>query len=114
MLLSIFKPLIITIILESFIVAIINKSLYSVLISVLCNVLTNPAANLTFAAFTRDLDYFKSWILLIAVELTVVLTEAWLYIMLINGSRKRLLFTSLAANLFSFAVGLMLYPDFFR
>lgn len=79
----------------------------------ICNVLTNPVLNMIYP-FLQELlegarEYALSVYLLLALEVGVVFLETWLLGFFVEKSYKRRLGVSVAINVASFVVGLILY-----
>ena len=114
--LSFIIALSITILVEGFVVGLITRNKRVIYCSSLCNLLTNPALNLIFF-FNNSLpdDYTflgldYSIVSIIILELLVVIVEAYIYFYMCRIKYPKALLISFAANLASFASGLIFTP----
>jgi hypothetical protein len=76
--------------------------------SFLCNLLTNPALNLLLLVATKTLGPAAYAPVLIVLEITVVLVEAYIYRILGNLKASKALVLSASLNLLSFLFGLLI------
>ena len=72
-----------------------------VLAAFIINLLTNPASNYV---------YLRWGVEVLVIEIAVVIAEAGLLVALVRCRPRRALWTSLAANLTSWALGVPIYP----
>ena len=97
-----------TIIIEGCVIGLFFRNWRFVYYSLLCNLLTNPAMNLIlmFLPFFLGFQYYP--FLLILLELTVVLIEAYIYKILCRFHTEKAFFVSLLVNAISYGIGTFL------
>ena len=78
----------------------------------LVNLLTNPVVNLALALWVTVVGRQGIWWLIAVLEITVVLVEARLLMVLTGCSGRAALARSLLFNAVSFGVGLVVFPLF--
>ena len=93
---------------EGVIILLLTGRMRCLLYSLLCNLLTNPALNLTLWLASSVYGEAVRLPLLLALELAAVLTEAAVYRLLCRWSFGRALLVSAALNLASFLAGVLL------
>ncbi|MBQ5310842.1 MAG: hypothetical protein ILP19_02210 [Oscillospiraceae bacterium] len=104
---SLIKALVLTIIIEGTVVYIITKDTKMLRYSIYCNLMTNPLLNLIGILFA--LISHNAFIIWTAVgETAVLISEAALYRLFGDVSKKKAIILSAAANLCSFISGLLL------
>jgi len=107
---ALFFSLILTCILEGIGILLIRKTALWFRASLLCNLLTNPLANVLVSLIRPWLA--DEWILYIAIfllEISIVFAETALYGLILNTSRRKAFHTSLLCNAGSFVLGLLLW-----
>ena len=108
---AILYPLICTIVIECGLALVITKNFRFTYCVLLCNMLTNPLLNLvliilstTILKAENPLFYCITGIL----EITVIITEAWLLIKMQNLSIKKAIAISFVLNISSVGIGFFL------
>ena len=84
------------------------RKLRPVYISLLCNLLTNPATNVLLAVLVMWLGSRAYYPVLLCLELAAVGVETWVYCLLAGWPWKKALLCSFAVNALSCGVGLLL------
>ncbi|TYQ12846.1 UNVERIFIED_CONTAM: hypothetical protein Cloal_3882 [Acetivibrio alkalicellulosi] len=101
--------LILTVLIECFISFIFGYRLRKYLLTItLINVITNPCLNLIILII-NNLGYLN-FIIVSILEFMVVLIEWKLLFYVLNKDSIKLLFLSIIINLFSFGLGLLMFP----
>lgn len=106
-------PLVFTVVIETPVVATVGHgSTRSWLVGLLVNTLTNPIAAFTVLV-SWPLVFWSSswlgWVVIGAVEIGVVVAEAFVFRRLLDWSGRKSLLTSVIANSASFGLGLVFY-----
>ncbi len=93
-----------TIIIEGIVVVLITRKANTLLVSVACNLLTNPLINILLIVVS--IYEMKLYYPLMAVfEILVVIAEYFIYRVATDESKKRCVIMSVVANVLSFAIG---------
>ena len=105
---SMSAALVLTVLIEGTAVLLLTRKLRFLMFSLWCNLLTNPALNLS--GFVLEAAGVPFWCWVIPGEALVFAAEAWMYRLFDRRqtSVRRCIFFSCAANGLSFGIGLLL------
>ena len=100
------KALYVTLIIELFVLLLINiKSIHIYVVAVLMNIFTNLSMNLLLIRVPSSLYHGA----LFGFEIVVILVETLIYFLLFRNIKKAL-YISLACNISSYIIGMILLP----
>ena len=108
LLVELLKNLAVTVTVEGAVIWLVQRDRRFVYYSFLCNLLTNPAANLLALLSMIWLGAGAYYPAVAVLECLVVAAEAAVYRTLGNTSKRRALWLSLLLNALSFLIGLLL------
>lgn len=105
------KNLFLTVLIEGALVLVLKKRGRTLYHSVLINVLTNPILNLILLFLANfiplpTVPYY--YIVMALLEVTVVITEGYLYYKMRDFCFKKAFFASLVLNTLSFTIGILI------
>lgn len=107
---EIIKALILTILIEGFVILIIKKNFVFLIYSIIINIITNVSLNLIVNQFVNS-ELWKYIVVVAALEIVILFVEASIYNIKIKKFKKALLL-SLILNLTSFSFGFLMYIPF--
>jgi len=108
---SLLSALVLTVVIESIPLLFCKPRKLWLTAGLLCNCATNPVLNIVRILFySLWQNHIALLCLTVALEIAVVLVEAWLYRLLTDSSRPHCFSLSLICNSLSILAGLLLLP----